>query len=150
MITILPVRDKVKLRYVSRRLRRGLRSASETPSLWKDFVWPCYHTGDESCMNNVLKVCGRHVKRLSFSNHVTFSKLVRMLDYCSNVMELSLSTTKLGPDQLGKGLQRTKHIQKLDIQWGIDIGVLLELIGMDLKELTVREEKLSSRLYELN
>jgi len=65
-------------------------------------------------------------------------------------MELSLSTTKLGPDQLGKGLQRTKHIQKLDIQWGIDIGVLLELIGMDLKELTVREEKLSSRLYELN
>ena len=31
-------RDKVKLRYVSRQLQ----SVSETPLLWREFVWP-YH-----------------------------------------------------------------------------------------------------------
>ena len=131
----------MKLRYVSRRLR----SVDETPSLWRELVWPWHHTGD---VNNVLKVCGQHVKRLFFPNHMTFSKLMKILEYCSNVMELSLPTTMLDPVQLKKILLHMKHLQKLDIQWGDDTE-LRELFGMDLKELTIRtDEKSPSGSYQ--
>ena len=56
---VTPLRERIKLRYVSRRLQ----SACEAPSLWREFVWPHYHTGDEGCVSNVLKACGHHVKQ---------------------------------------------------------------------------------------
>ena len=133
IISFLTARDRAQLRRTSSRLQ----SVIETPSLWRMFVWPYYHTGDEGCVNNVLKLCGQHVKRVSFPNRVALpSRLVKMLGYCSNAMELCLPTTKLDPEQLG----RVIHMQKLDIQWDSDIKQLLEVVvgATNLKELTVR------------
>jgi len=132
----LTTHDKAKIRNVSQRLRSVV---DETPSLWKEFVWPCYHNGDEECVNNVLKVCGEHVQHLSFSHrHVTPSKLVKMLGHCSNVIELNLPTTKLDLEQLGKVVKLMTGLQKLDTKWDDDIKQLLELVNVDLKELTIR------------
>ena len=136
VISLLTTRDKAKIRNVSQRLRSVV---DETPSLWKEFMWPCYHNGDEGCVNNVLKVCGEYVQHLSFSHrHVTPSKLVKMLEYCSNVIELNLPTTKLDPEQLGKVVKLMTGLQKLDTKWDDDIKLLLELVNVDLKELTIR------------
>ena len=136
---VTPLRERMKLRHVSRRLQ----SACETPSLWREFVWPYYHTDDESCMKNVLKVCGQHVKQLSFPNHVTSTSIsVTTLAYCSNVVQLSLPTTKLNSEQLGEILLHMEHLQNLDVRWESDIKQLLELIilyCMNLEELTIRE-----------
>ena len=50
-------RDRVKLRYVSRRLLR----ISETPSLWRVFVWPDCNLREEKSLHNVMKVYGVHI-----------------------------------------------------------------------------------------
>ena len=142
ILSFLTARDKVEFRRVSRRLR----SVCETPSLWREFVWPYYHTGDDICVYNVLKVCGQHVKRLSFPHHVTLSKLLTMLAYCSNVIELSLPTTKFDPKQLRNALKHMVYVQKLDMEWNSNIKQLLAiLVGqVNLKELTIRLHKMYS------
>ena len=140
MISSLSVRDKTKLLYVSRRLR----SVMETPSLWREFVWPYYHTGDEGYVNNVLKLCGQHVKRLSFLDHKTPpSRLVTVMGYCNNLIELSLPTTKLDSELLKTILFQVIDLQRLDVQCqdSFDIKQLLEIVGGDivnLKVLTIR------------
>ena len=127
-------RDKVALWNVSRRLR----SVTEVPSLWEEFVWTYYRSSDERCVSNVLRVCGRYVKRLSLTHHVTPSKLFKMLEYCGNVIELSLPTTKLDTDQIGTAVQLTAHIQKLDVWLEMhEIVRVLELVK-NLTELTIR------------
>ena len=63
IIMFLPEsRDRVKLRYVSRKLR----SISETPSLWRDFVWTDYNLCEAKYLCDIMKVCGVHIRRLSF------------------------------------------------------------------------------------
>ena len=53
------VRDKIRLRCASRKLR----SICETPSLWRKFEWPCYEDRDceELCLQSVLQSYGEHV-----------------------------------------------------------------------------------------
>ena len=34
----------------------------DTPSLWKEFVWPYYDSRKECSVKEVLKVCGQHIK----------------------------------------------------------------------------------------
>ena len=142
MSFVTPLLERIKpLRYVSRKLR----SACETPSLWRKFEWPYYHTGDESCVNNVLKVCGQHVKRLSFPHHVipTSQLLSTLATYCDNSVHLSLPTTKLDSELLRSIYVYMGHLQSLDFQWANrDIKQLLKTVkcnSMNLKELTVRE-----------
>jgi len=143
----LTTRDKAKIRNVSQRLRSVV---DETPSLWKQFVWPCYHNGDEGYVNNVLKVCGEYVQYLSFSHrHVTPSKLVKLLGYCSNVIELNLPTTKLDLEQLGKVVKLMTGLQKLDTKWDDNIKQLLELDNVDLKELTIRLQNYYSHNWSM-
>ena len=134
IVSFLPsLRDRVTLLYVSRRLRSVV---SESPLLWRDFVW---NTGDEGSVNKVLKMCGQHVKRLSFPHYVTPSKLVGMSEYCKNVIQLGLPSTKLHPEQLGRILLHMEHLQRLDIQWDTEVKQLLdEVVGMNLTELTIR------------
>jgi len=128
-------RDKATLRYVSRRLR----SVSETPSLWSEFVWHYYHAGDEGCVNNVLRICGQHVKLLSFPNPVTsLERLVATIQFCHSVTELSLPSMQLDHDQLRKVLLHMQHLQTLDIQWSSEIKEVLEVVGINLKVLTIR------------
>lgn len=127
------IRDRVKLRYVSRKLR----SISETSSLWRRLVWPYYDRLEERCLCNVLKACGKHVIHLSFPNHVTPSKLVKFLKYCNNVTHLSLSEqTTLSLEQLTKALQHMKHLSALKIRLGVSISRLLQVTS-SLKDLTI-------------
>ena len=66
---LLPtLRDIVRLRYVSRKIRSIL---SETPSLWNIFLWPWYDKREERSLYNVLEVCGTHVNRLVFPDVVS-------------------------------------------------------------------------------
>lgn len=126
-------RDKVKLRYVSRKLR----SISETPSLWRKFVWPYYDRLEERCLCNLLKSCGKYIVQLSFPHHVMPSKLVKFLHYCGNVTHLSLSQeTKLNLEQLTKTLQYMKCLSVLKIRLSVGITPLLQLTS-NVEDLTV-------------
>ena len=103
--------DKINLRYVSRRLR----SISETPLIWRVVVWSDCDRREEKCLYNALKVCGVHIRQLSFPQHVIgpialptivktvgkengqtilkllqMSEVVKILQYCGNVTHLSL------------------------------------------------------------
>ena len=127
--------DKIRLRYVSQRLW----SINETPSVWCNLVWPDCNHCEQNCLCNVLKICGIHIKRLSFPQHVlgplafvktvpeynqTILKLVEMsemlkiLQYCNNVMHLNLPaldhSNSHDPDEESKGaVQKIKHLTSL-------------------------------------
>jgi len=117
------VRDRVKLRYVSRRLK----SISETPSLWREFVWPYYNYRDKECLYSLLRSCGEHVQRLSFPQHVmpTLKNMystaanrtpgiVSMLHFCSNLTHLILSA-EFEPDLLSKLKEVVQNMNRLEV-----------------------------------
>jgi len=129
------VRDKIKLRYVC----RTLRSVVETPSLWCEFEWAYYDDREEYCVNSALKTSGKYVRRVSFPDHVTSTKLVEMLQHCSGVTHLILPVaTKLTPEQLKKIVENMKHLQCLNLFWE-DVSIKPLLIH--LKELTIHISK---------
>jgi len=65
--------------------------ATMAPSPRRDFVWPYYHTGEEGSVCDVLRQCSQHVHQMSFTHQATvLLKLVKMLEYCSIVIEQSL------------------------------------------------------------
>ena len=133
IFSFLSSRDKVKLRYVSRRLQL----LSQTPTIWSDFVWPLYEQREERILTNVLKACGRYTKRLIFPDHVTPSKLFKMLIYCKNIRELHLPPrSKLDLKQVKSIAQKMQVLEKLEVQLSVDCKLLLQ-IGGRLKELTV-------------
>jgi len=126
-------RDKVKIRYISQRLR----SAVETPSLWRTFLWPYYDDREELSINSLLKVCGKYVRKMAFPDHVPSSKLVEMLKYCSIVTHLSLPKgTVFSETQLREALEHVTQLEYLIIHWWLAIKPLL-LIAANCKELTV-------------
>ena len=131
------LRDIVKLSYVCRRLRDVC--GCQTPLLWREFIWPHFDICQERCVKRVMRSCGRHIKRLSFPDHVPNpSKLTSMLRYCINLVELSIPTSKLrSSDQLGKIIQSVGTLQNLDITWSSDLHPPLDICGK-LKELTIR------------
>ncbi|XP_065918127.1 uncharacterized protein [Dysidea avara] len=125
IISFLPIRDKVKLRNVSWRLR----VVGETPSLWRQFLWPLYDRREEHSVMSVLKDCGEYIKQLVFPDHVIASTLIKMLSFCDNVTELSLPPpgTKLDPKQLGIALQSMGKLETLEVQLSSDIKPLLQI-----------------------
>ena len=134
---VTSARDRVKLRYVSLRLR----AAVEVPSLWRQFIWPNFDFREENSIKDTLKFCGRYVKRLSFPNLVI---PIELLVQCSNVQRLSLPSVDLRLKQLRVLIQNMKKLQYLDILWTskYDIKYLLLMIGYPcctIKELTIRE-----------
>ena len=120
---------------------------SETPSLWNDFVWPLYDRREDRSVMKVLKACGGYIKhsikdlcikRLVFSDHVTPSKLFKMMACCSKVTQLILPTrAKLDTEQLKVAVQHMEHLEKLEV-YLIDeyVDPLLQIEGRP-KELTV-------------
>ena len=107
------LRDRVKLRYVS----KWFRCVTEgTPSLWKEFVWPYYDSREECSVKEVFKTCGQHIKVLSFPYSRVPSTLVEMLQYCSNVQHLSLLSTKLDHDQLMKTIRHLGQLKTLELK----------------------------------
>ncbi|XP_065882290.1 uncharacterized protein [Dysidea avara] len=67
-----------------------------------------------------------------------------MTKYCSNVISLSIPTTKLDPEQVGQVVQHLGCLQRLDIQWNFDIKQLLLPLTSSFKELTVRVQIMKS------
>ena len=117
IFSLLPTsRDIVRLRYVSRKIR----SISETSILWKNFLWPWYDSREERSVNEVLKTCGTHIKRLNFpSNFLGVSKgmapstAIQLLQHCCNVTEITLDTC-LNVNEVQKVVEM-KFLQKLEI-----------------------------------
>ncbi|XP_065893268.1 uncharacterized protein [Dysidea avara] len=110
IVSFLPtIRDKVKLRYVSQRLRL----VSETPTLWGEFIWPLFDPREEHSVMNVLKACGKYIKRMVFPDHVTPS-LFKMLSHCNKVTHLSLPVgTEYDCEQLRIAVQHMEMLEKL-------------------------------------
>jgi len=133
IVSYLPaIRDKVKLRYVSQRLR----VVSETSTLWSEFKWPLFDPREERSLMKVSKACGEHIKVMSFPDHVTPSLLLKMLGHCSKLKWLSLpAETEIDSEQLRIAVQHMKNLEKLEVQLSTDINPLLLIDG--LKELTV-------------
>ena len=143
IVSFIPsLRDRIKLRYVSRWFKCMVE---ETPSLWKEFVWPYYDSHEEYTVKEVLKVCGQHVQVLSFPNCTGRLPLtvVEMLKYCSNVQRLSLPLTKLDNELVTKALNHTRCLRALDLQtaelnkFSQDNFQQLLIIISHLRELTV-------------
>jgi len=111
-------RDKVKLRYVSQRLR----VVSETPSLWSEFMWQRYDCRENGSIVHMLRACGGYIKRLIFHsspNHVTPSTLFEMLNHCNKLTHLSLPPgTKLDFENLRTALQHMKSLTHLEVNLG--------------------------------
>ena len=134
--------DRVKLRYVSSWLRCAIEG---TPSLWKEFVQPIYDSHEEYSVKDVLKVCGQHIKVLSFPNSRVPSTLVEMLQYCSNVQHLSLPSTKLDPEQLTSTIHHMKQLQTLELKMDNDSDIKkLFLNTGQIKDLTIVSTKYHS------
>ena len=114
IFSLLPTsRDIVRLRYVSRKIR----SISETSTLWKNFLWPWYDSREERSVNEVLKACGAHIKRLTFPGNFSAgmapSTAMAFLQHCCNVTEITLDTC-LNGDEVQK-VVKMKFLQKLEI-----------------------------------
>ena len=106
------VREVVKLRYVSRRFL----SICETPSLWRELIWPLFDIREKHCVKSVLKSCGKYVRQLSFPDHVESTQL-RILRHCNNLVELSIPTSTLNCNQLRKIM---KHGNIAEPRYSVD------------------------------
>ena len=84
--------EKMKLRHVSRWFKCVIE---ETPSLWMEFVFDSH---EEYSVKELLKVHGQRVKVISFPFRRVPSKLLEMLQYCSNVQHFRLPSIKLNPE----------------------------------------------------
>ena len=115
IFSLLPTsRDIVRLRYVSRKIR----SISKTSALWKNFLWPWYDSREERSVNEVLKVCGTHIKRLTFpgvSRGMALLTAMKFLQQCCNVTEINLDTC-LNVNGVQKVVEM-KFLRKLEIWW---------------------------------
>jgi len=129
------LRDRVKLRFVSRWLRCVVE---ETPSLWKEFVWPRYDSREECSVKEVLKMCGQHIKVFSFPNCRVPSTVLEMLQYCSNVQHLRLPCNELNPKQLRNTINcmGCLHILELEASKYI-FEEVEELLHGQLRQLTI-------------
>ena len=70
-------------------------------------------------MNEVLKTCGTHIKRLTFpdvSRSMAASTAIEFLQHCCNVTEINLGTCLLNGDEVQKVVEK-KFFRKLEICW---------------------------------
>ena len=156
IMSLLPeTHDRVKFRYVSRRLQK----ISETPSLWHEVVWHDYSSCEEKRLHDVTKVVGIHIKQLSFFQHLIYprslmkvshatiklikaSEMAKILHYCSNLTHLSLPVLDYSEslndpdDQLGEAIQQMKYLEALKVYCCSSYQPYLKL-KIALKGLTV-------------
>jgi len=135
------LRDRVKLRYVS----RWLRCVTEgTPSLWKKFIWRYYGSREECCLKEVLKVCGQNIEVFCFLTRSVPgpSTLVEMVQYCGNVQHFSLPETELDLEVLRNVVQHMRCLQSLEIKVDKKDIKQLFLNAVKLRILTIHSSQL--------
>ena len=112
IMSYLPARDIMAMRYVSRRFKH----VTETPSLWKEFVWPECEPRYVDIVADLLKTNGEHMRRIFFPAHVTPVKILEMAHCCTKVTHLSLPrNTQLSLDHLEEIVHAMAQLQELDI-----------------------------------
>ena len=137
IICYLPTRDKMKMRCVSQKFRQ----ISETPLLWKEFIWPDWEPRHVRGVSNVLKGCGEHVRRMFFPAHVTPTKVLEMVHCCTKITELCLPFgTQLDINHLKEILHAMTYLETLDVcTSGKFIKDLLQVTAAgNVKELILR------------
>ena len=112
ILSYLPTRDMVMMRYVSRRFR----DVSDVPLLWKEFVWRDYEPRHVRSVIAMLKEHGEHVRRIFFPAHLTPNKVLKMARCCTQVTHLSLPrNTQLTLDDLRKVVCTMACLHQLDV-----------------------------------
>ena len=112
ILLYLPLRDKMTIRHVSRKLR----GVSEIPLLWKEFVWLDCEPRHMHSMMKLLKIKGNHVRRIFFPAHVTPTKLLEMAHYCRKVTHLSIpGDTQLRPSDVKKVICMMTNLEQLEV-----------------------------------
>ena len=112
ILSYLSIRDIILMQFVSKRFKE----ISETPSLWKKFVWPDYEPRHVCSVSKVLKTHGEHVKQIFFPAHVTPVNILEMTHYCPKVTHLSLPRyTQLSMDHLEEIVHTMTHLEQLDV-----------------------------------
>ena len=157
IMSLLPeTQDRVKFRYVSRRLQK----ISETPSLWREVVWCNCSSCKEKCLHAVMKAVGIHIRQLSFFQHLIYprilpkvslttikpmkiSEMAKLLHYCSNLTHLSLPVVDYSEksfndpdDQLCEAIHQMKYLETLKVFCCGSYEPYVKL-KIALKELTV-------------
>ena len=114
-------RDRMKLHYVR---SQRIRKAVEIPFLWKHIILPFYDQQERNSIRRVLMLCGEKVKQLSFFN---LSILIEDIKECTNLVHLSLPSTKICVSKLKTVTQSMKKLKYLDILWSekFDIKLLV-------------------------
>ena len=112
ILSYLSIRDIISMQFVCQRFKE----ISETPSLWKKFVWPDYEPRHVCSVSKVLKTHGEHVRQIFFPAHVTPVNILMMTHYCPKVTHLSLPRcTQLSLDHLEDIVHTMTHLEQLDV-----------------------------------
>ena len=140
IFSLLPTsRDLVRLQYMSRKIR----SISETSTLWKNFLWSWYDSREERNVNEVLKACRAHIKRLTFpgdSRGMAPSTAIQLVQHCCNVTEITLGTCLLNGDEVQKVVEM-KFLWKLEICWIESVPIEPIIVACSkLEELVLKYE----------
>ena len=61
IFSFLSTRDKVRIRCIS----KALRSTSEVPSLWEEFIWSRYTPRDEKLLKYIIKCLENTLKEFT-------------------------------------------------------------------------------------
>ena len=111
ILSNLSTRDKIVMRYVSRRFRE----VGEMPLLWREFNWsfrPCHLRS----VTNTLKEYGEHVRRLHLPDYVTPTRVLEMVHYCTKVTHLILPKyVQLSLGDVEEIIHTMTHLQLLDL-----------------------------------
>ena len=112
ILSYLSIHDIISMQFVSQRFKE----ISETPSLWKKFVWPDYEPRHVHSMRKLLKAYGQHVRQISFPTRMTSPTILEMAHYCPNVTHFSLPRyTQLSLDHLEEIVHTMTHLEQLDV-----------------------------------
>ena len=110
IFSYLPLLDKMRIQFVSPKFKHIM----EVPSLWKNFVWPNYEPLQVCSVSKILKAQGEHVRRIFFPAHVTSANILKMVQCCTKVTDLSLPRN-LSFNHLEKIVHTMKHLHQLDV-----------------------------------
>ena len=112
ILSYLSIRDIISIQFVSQRFKE----ISETPSLWKKFVWPDYEPHHVCSVSKVSKTHGEHVRQIFFPAHMTTAHILEMTHYCPKVTHLSLPRhTQLSLYHLEDIVHTMTHLEQLDV-----------------------------------